>query len=147
MPTVTVTHFKQFSFIAILISLFFQTGCTANQQPASKLDRLQGYWEDDGPRGITALTISGDTLHFYQREDFWYQATFTLTENTEPQQLLATITDSAPPAKDIGGKVVAVYKFEDGTFFLASNGGAENPPVIFQDAQNYYEFKKMPAKE
>lgn len=146
MPPVTATHFKQLSLIAILFFICLQTGCTANQQPPSALDRLQGYWEDDGPRGITALTINEDTLHFYQREDFWYQATFTLSEETAPQQLHATITNSAPPVNGIGDMVIAIYKFEDNTFFLSSNGGTNNPPTIFEDAQNYYEFKKMPAK-
>lgn len=75
------------------------------------------------------MTISGNSLNFHAREDFWYETTFTLPAGTDPQQLHATIIkDSSPQQADIGTVVVAIFKIEDGTLTLAVIEDYEGPP-------------------
>jgi len=95
------------------------------------LEQLQGYWEGDGPGGTCSITISGNSLRYYGREDFWYETTFTLPAGTDPQQLHATIVrDSSAPdgsGRDVGTVVVAIVKVEDETLTLAVNQDTAGP--------------------
>lgn len=99
--------------------LLLLTAC-ASLPTHSHLDfeQLQGRWEGKGPGGSSSVTITGDTLHFHAREDFWYETQFTLPPVDGPKQLHATILkDGSGRTKDIGTLVVTIYKFEslDGT--------------------------------
>ena len=136
----------------ILLSL--QTGCKSSQPTAAALKRLQGHWEGGGAGGVKcSITISGNSLHFYSRPDFWYKTTFTLPAGSNPQQLRATIRDSAANAtNDIGKVIVAIVKIEEGTLSLAVNQDPDGPPPdAFPDDPNgviaRYDLKKVPQKK
>ena len=68
------------------------------------------------------MTITGNSLHYYVRPDFWFKATVKLTAGTDPQQFRATIKDCAQGKKDstIGKVVAALFKIKDGTLTLAT---------------------------
>ena len=103
--------------------------CQSKPTPtAAGLRHLQGYWEGNAAAGKSSITITGNSLHYYARTDFWFDTTFTLPAGTDPQQLHATIKDSAPPTNSIGQVVVAIFKVEDGTLTLAYNQDTEGPP-------------------
>ena len=95
---------------------------------AAELRRLQGYWERDGAGSKCSITITDNSLHYYERPDFWFETTFTLPTGTEPQQLHATIKDCSPPADSIGQVVFAFFKIEDGTLTLAVIEDFKRPP-------------------
>lgn len=105
---------------------------------ASLLELLQGEWEGKGPPGKISIRVTGESLRFDAGEDFWYEATFTLPPATYPQQFNATITDSAPPAKDVGEVVFAIVEIEGGTLTLAVDDGSALPPVSFLTAMSSY---------
>jgi len=95
------------------------------------LGRLQGYWAGRGPGGDCSVTISGNSLNFHAREDFWYKTTFTLPAATGPKQIHATvIEDSSPPGqKHIGTVVVALYEIEGEKLTLGVVEDFEEPPT------------------
>ena len=113
---------------ALLFAVLF-TACQSKPTPtAAELSRLQGHWEGDAAAGKSSITITGNSLRYYARTDFWFETTFTLPAGTNPQQLRATIKDSSPPTNSIGQVVVAIFKIEDGTLTLAYNQDPEGPP-------------------
>lgn len=93
------------------------------------------------------ITITGNSLHFYRDTNFWFETTITLPASTDPQQLHATIKNSAPPAEAIGQVVRAIFKIEDGTLTLATIGDdAEDTPKSFEaikDQGTRYELRKV----
>jgi len=138
------------------VLLCLLAGCKTNQPTAAELQRLQGYWEGEllGGEVKCSITIKGTSLHFYSRPDFWYKTTFTLPAGTDPQQLRATIKDTAPNAtNDIGKVIVAMFKIEDGRLTLAVNQDPEGPaPKAFPTEPNLpiarYDLKKaQPQKK
>ena len=124
-----------------------QVACTTLAQTAPNQRHLQGFWEGDGPPGRISLTITGSSLHFYVRTDFWYEATFTLPAGTAPQQLTATITGSSPPTTNIGDVVFAIVKIEDGTLSLAVDDGSDAAPTSFAEAMSRYDLKRVGRQE
>lgn len=113
------------------VLLCLLAGCKTDQPSAAALQRLQGYWDGELLGGAVkcSITVTGDSLYFYSRPDFWYQTTFTLPAATDPQQLRATITDTAPSATNgIGKVIIAILKIEDGTLTLAVNQDSDGPP-------------------
>ena len=117
---------------------------------AAEPSPLQGSWDGDGPGGKCSITITGNTLHFHARTDFWYKATFTLPAGTGPQQLRAIINDGAQGKTDstVGKVVVAIFKIEDGTLTLALNQDNEGPlPNAFPSERDgpiaRYDLKKV----
>jgi hypothetical protein len=148
MPLKGALAFTVVSLPCLLICL--QAGCTTRPptasepqrlQGSSELQRLQGYWEGDGAAGKCSITITGNSLHFFSRTDFWFETTFALPAGTDPLQLHATIKNSAPPTNGIGEVVFAIYKIEDGTLTLAVEGG--EPPKTFAGASAHYNLKKV----
>ncbi len=134
------------SFLLIpCLLLCLQAGCSTHLRTTSDLDRLQGYWEGEGPPGKISVTITGNSLRFHARTDFWYETTFTLPAGEDPLQLRAIIKNSSPPAKDIGHVVFAIFKIEDGTLTLAVDDGSDAPPTSFPDASSRYDLKKVPS--
>src|SRR6266700_641607 len=74
-----------------------QAAGTTNQPTAAELQRLQGTWDGvlvgQESAGKITITITGNSLHFQGlNRNEWYEATFTLPAETNPQQLRATIT-------------------------------------------------------
>ncbi|REJ74492.1 MAG: hypothetical protein DWQ36_20535 [Acidobacteria bacterium] len=106
------------------------------------IEELQGDWKGTGPPGEIVLGFYSHTLRFYVREDFWYEATFTLSSEGDPAVLHATITDSAPPRQDLGDVVPAIVKIEDGTLSLAVDDGSDEPPESFAAAMSRYDFRR-----
>jgi uncharacterized protein (TIGR03067 family) len=122
----------------------------ANQPTAVELqlEPLQGTWEGvlvgDNEQTKITIKITGNSLHFYRDTNFWFETKFALPAGTAPQQLHATIENSAPPTNNIGQVVRAFFKIEDGTLTLATIGdGAEETPKGFEAAPTRYELRKV----
>lgn len=76
------------------------------------------------------MTISGNSLHFRARADFWYETTFTIPEEADPQQLHATIIkDSSAQQVDIGRVVVALFEVTGTTLTLGVVDDFDEPPA------------------
>ena len=130
--------------LALSLAALFTACQSTPTQTAAGLKRLQGYWGGDGAAGKCSITITGNSLHFYVRTDFWYETTFTLPAGTYPQQLHATIKDCSPPTTNAIGKVVfAICKIEDGTLTLAEDDMSNKPPKIFSSASSLYVLKRV----
>jgi uncharacterized protein (TIGR03067 family) len=115
----------------------------------AELQLLQGTWEgaavgDKAQQKIT-ITVTGNSFHFHQDANFWFDTTITLPAGKDPKQLHATIKDCPPSqASNIGQVVRAFFKIEDGTLTLAAIGGAEETPEGFEAAvESRYELRKV----
>src|SRR6266498_3141917 len=97
--------FTLLSLLMPCVLLCLQAGCKTNQPTAAELQPLQGTWEEV-TAGKNSITITGNSLHYYARTDFWFETTFILPPGTNPQQLRATIKHSAPPDESKGKAVV-----------------------------------------
>jgi len=131
--------------------------CVVNQPTNAELQLLQGTWEGfslsqetpDGPivkaTNTITITITGNSFHFHQDTNFWFDTTITLPAGTDPKQLHATVKGCPPSnASNIGQVVRAFFKIEDGTLTLAAIGGAEETPKGFEAAfENRYELRKV----
>jgi len=124
--------FTVLSLLLPCVLLGLQAGCKTNPPTAAELRLLQGYWESVPP-AKNSITITGKSLHYYARTDFWYETTFTLPAGTDPQQLHATIKRCSYP-DSIGKVVIAIFKIEDETLTLAylQTGAA---PKSFEDEE------------
>jgi hypothetical protein len=138
--------------VALSLAALFTPCQSAPTQTAAELNRLQGYWQGEGPPGKISITITGNSLHYYARPDHWFKTTFTLPAGTDPQQLRATIIKDNSPPKDpnstIGKVVAAIFKIEDGTLTLATfqDGDAARaavPPKSFEDEQTFIVLRKV----
>ena len=126
---------------ALSLTAWFTACQSTPTRTAAELKRLQGYWVGVGSESNTSITITGNSLHYYSRTDFWFKTTFALPAGTDPQQLRVTIKDCSPPTNPIGKVVLAIFKIEDGTLTLANYGdlGADEPPKSpksFEDERN-----------
>ena len=114
-----------------------------NEPTAAQLQPLQGSWEGvlvgREKAGKISITIKGNSLHFQGlNASEWYETTFTLPAGTYPQQLHATIQDCEEPCDDVGKKVYAIYKIEDGTLTLAGiQATAKEPPKTFGELPGF----------
>jgi hypothetical protein len=144
MKTIESFHFPAFSLLVPTLLLCLQVGCATYTPKESEQHRLQGYWEGEGSAGKIAITITGNSLHFHARPDFWYDTTFSIPAGTDPRQLHATIKDSSPPTNSIDQVVFAIFKMEDGTLTLAVDDGSDAPPTSFAAASSHYVVKKSP---
>lgn len=133
----------QFMWGAFALSLAaLLTACQSTPtRTAVELNRLQGYWEGDGAGGKCSITITGNAVH-YRAGTIWYEATFVLAANTDPQQLLATIKDCGPSKDALGEEVFVIYKIEDGTLTLTTYDPSDEPPKTF-NSNNLYVVKKV----
>lgn len=138
--------------LALSLAALFTTCQSTPTQTAAELRRLQGHWQGEGPAGKTSITITGNSLHYYARPDFWFKTTFTLPAGTDPQQLRATIIKDSSPPKDsnssIDKVVAAIFKVEDGTLTLATfqdgdAARAAEPPKSFEDKQTLIVLRKV----
>jgi pimeloyl-ACP methyl ester carboxylesterase len=139
--------------LAVLLAAFSTGFLSTPAGMAGDLERLQGDWDGHGPGGECSVTISGNSLNFRARADFWYETTFTLPAGTDPKQLHATIVrNSLPQQSDIGKVVVALFKIEDGTLTLGVIDDFEGPlasPVAtsWDKAIDRYHLKKVQPQE
>ncbi len=75
------------------------------------------------PGEKVTIKISGDSFHFHRDSDFWFKTRIALPPGTEPQQMLATILDSASAGDTVGQVIGAIVKIEDETLIVATKGG------------------------
>jgi len=133
--------------LALSLAALFSACQSTPAQTAAELKPLQGYWEGEGAGGKCSITITGNSLYYHGRTDFWFKTTFTLPAGTDPQQIHATIKDCATPARDSIGKVVlAIFKIEDGTLTLetlAEDDISDKRPKTFANASNRYVLKQV----
>lgn len=130
--------------LGVLLAALVMTGAAPRQSPDRPiaLENLQGRWEGKGPAGAVAVTIREDVLHFFARDDFWYEAKITLVAGTRPQQLRAEIIGSAAAgAGGIGEFVMALVALEEGTLKLAVDDGSDTAPTSFEDATSEYQLR------
>ena len=108
-------------------------------------DRLQGFWE--GTDDDYSISISGNSLFFYGREDFWYDAEFELPAGTDPTQLHATILrDNSGEDDDVGTVIVAIYKIEDGTLTLVALADGAPRDTFDDDSLGRYDLRRAPPR-
>jgi uncharacterized protein (TIGR03067 family) len=132
--------------LALSLAALF-TACPSPSTPiAAELKPLQGYWEGEGAGGKCSITITGNSVH-YRAGATWYEATFVLPANTDPQQLRATIKDCGPTKEAIGKVVFVIYKIEDGTLTLTTYDPSDEPPKTFNSANLYIVKKVEPQKK
>lgn len=131
--------------LLLLLALFVHSpaGSAAQLLVASDLDSLQGQWQGEGPPGEITITIEGNSLHFFARSDFWYDATFVLPTDAAPKQLHATLTDSSPPENGLGEVVFSIFKVENAILTLAVDDGSYEPPASFSEATSRYILEKV----
>jgi hypothetical protein len=126
--------------------LFVALFSACQTPPRTDADLLQGHWENED----CSVSISGNSLFFYEREDFWFQTEFTLPPGTDPKQLHATILkDNRGDERDIGTLIVATFKIEDGTLTLVAYTEHTPPGSIDSDAgiHGLYELERAQPRE
>ena len=128
----------------------------AEEPTAAELEPLQGLWEGvlvgEEAAGKVSITIKGNSLHFQGLNGDEFETTFTLPRGTYPQQLHATIRNCPDSCPDIGKKVFAIYKIEEGTLTLVGiQATATEPPKTFGEVPGIednrifrYKLKKAP---
>jgi uncharacterized protein (TIGR03067 family) len=139
------------------IAALFASGCStpsASNRPAATSESpappktnptsLEGSWHGQnvtpGQQGQASLTFSGQNLEFHGVDaNDWVKGTFTHKEDASPKQWIGIITDGPTP-EDVGKKVCAIYKIEDGTLTISGNApGDPNFPAAF-DAPDARQF-------
>jgi uncharacterized protein (TIGR03067 family) len=146
MPLKKSLGFTALSLRLPCVLLFMQAGCTTHPSTAAAPQRLHGTWEGAAVGAESykcTLTITGHSLRF-QRTDQFYEATFTLPPETNPQQLRATITafTNSSGAMAIGEVISSIYKIEDGTLTLA--GEPHEGLKAFEDPTTFhFKFRKV----
>ena len=132
---------------ALSLAAWFTACQSTPTRTAAELKRLQGYWVGVGSESNTSITITGNSLHFYARTDYWYGTTFTLPSGTDPQQLYATIKEGVDfqtdPKASTGSVVAAIFKIEDGALTFAVAPSPYKPPKTFPSAGSHYVLKKV----
>jgi uncharacterized protein (TIGR03067 family) len=106
------------TLLAILFgAALLVSGCSTLQK--SDTASLQGTWKgyDKAQRaeGTCSVSFSKNTVEFHGADkDDWCKGIFTLHEDTNPKQIVATIIE-APDARVIGQAVHAIYRIEAAT--------------------------------
>ena len=110
----TISNILHLSLIALLLGAF---GCSKHSDSTS----IKGAWEGQEGGAANSLVLSDNNLEFHgANPQEWYKGTFTLREDTDPKQMIVTITDC--PAPQYVGKVAnAIYRIENGTLTIAGN--------------------------
>ena len=108
--------------------------------------RLQGHWEGDGDSGTVSMTIAGDSLYFYARPDFQYDAVFTLAPGTDPPEMHATILDTPRTVDSAGELVIAVYSLVGDTLDLAVVDKSDGRSPSFDQGIGRYLLQRVRAR-
>jgi len=94
--------------------------------PQNKPDKelLQGTWKGQELTGEAAgpcyLIVSGEHFEFHGADtNEWYKGTFTLREDSNPRQLLGSVTE-CPAPQYVGKTSYAIYRLESRTLTLTA---------------------------
>jgi uncharacterized protein (TIGR03067 family) len=135
----TISIMKMLFLIPFAIAALFESGCSTPSQsnpppapsesaaPAKTMaTAFEGSWKGrdvtPGNEGTVSLIVSGQNLEFHgSQPDDWLKGTFTLHEDANPKQLVGVVTDCAS-ADNVGKKIHAIYKIEDGTMTISGSG-------------------------
>src|SRR5688500_6819961 len=118
----TAHGFTAASLLMSCVFLCLQAGCKTPPPTVTELQRLQGTWEGvqvgDKSNDKIVITFTGNSLHYQSlNTTSWWEASFTLPAETNPQQLRATITDYQLPddvgTGNIGAVIGAIFKIDD----------------------------------
>jgi uncharacterized protein (TIGR03067 family) len=104
------------SLLALLLGAF---GCSKRPDSAA----LKGTWQgrEGGAARTDSLVLSDNNLEFHgANPQEWYKGTFTLHEDSDPKQMIITITD-CPFPKYVGQTANAIYRIEKGKLTIAGN--------------------------
>lgn len=121
------------SFISIAV-LFWAAGCSTLRKSDS--DRIQGAWKGHEIGGNTEgsryLTFSGNMIVFQgANNDDWCWGTFTIREDTNPRQIIGTVTE-CHEHEYVGKTVHGIYRLEGDTLTVTGNDpGNPNVPSDF----------------
>lgn len=138
--------------LAALLGIF---GCATSPSnckhvPVPDSSRMQGSWtghEAGNPaEGKCQFIIIGNKFEFHGTGDAageWYKGTFTLKEDANPKQFIATITDTSLPQYK-GQVSLAIYKFDGAKFIMTANepGKTEAPAGFDSSDSRAVEFSK-----
>ncbi len=138
----------------MLLAIFACVACLAESpapEPVSR--RLQGTWKGVvlGDKSETKYTIKvdGNSFYFHRDTNFWFETTIVLPENTKPQQLHATIKNTAKGQESsIGKLVVAIFKIEGEIMTLLAKGdGSDDLPQSMERTDDqgvtHYRLQKV----
>jgi uncharacterized protein (TIGR03067 family) len=121
-------------------------GCCSPHQSGAAA--LQGSWSGReigaNPETPRRLVISGTQFDYRgAAPDDWGKGPFTLREDTQPRQLVVTLTECGA-AQYIGTTCCLIYKIEDGILTLAGNEpGDPAAPLSFESpGARHMVFKK-----
>lgn len=134
-------------FFGPCLGLGLHAGCAKQPpsalSPAPEPHPLEGTWEGTGDSGTVSMTILGNSLYFYARENFQYDATFTLVPGTDPLELHATILDTPRTTDSAGERVIAIYELEGGTLHIAAVDKSDGEPASFDDVISGYVLERV----
>jgi uncharacterized protein (TIGR03067 family) len=123
------------TILAALFSVaFLNPGCSTLQKSDTAV--IQGVWKGyDKTRpgdGMCSVRFSKNTVEFQGAgKDDWCKGIFTLHEDTNPKQIVATILE-ASDSRAVGQSVHAIYRIEAAMLTLAGNQpGNPTPPRGF----------------
>lgn len=128
--------------IAVLLGA---SGCSTLHRSDSST--LQGKWHGREigatPETPRQLVFSGQQVDFRgANPDDWGKGTFTLREDTQPKQLLVTLTECGP-RQYLGKTCSMIYKIENGALTAAASEPGSPAPSSFDapDARRMF-FRK-----
>lgn len=148
-----MTWSKAKTAIIISLSVLLAAGTATITAKATSGDKqsdsaaLQGTWtgqEAGAGTNSSTMVVHGSTLEFHgANPNEWYNASFTLREDTTPKQMVTTITGCPFPAY-VGKTSHAIYQVKDGTFILAGNepGSTAVPTGFNTRGARTFVFKK-----
>jgi uncharacterized protein (TIGR03067 family) len=121
---------KNILLAGLFSAALLASGCSS--VPRSDTFALQGTWKGydkaQPSDGTCSVKFSKNTVEFQGADkDDWCKGIFTLHEDANPKQIVATILE-APDPQAIGQAVHAIYRIEAATLTLAGNQPG-NPDV------------------
>ncbi len=141
---------KGLALLTLCAAVCLPVAVAATGQPAAaETETHQGTWEGfmvgHEHSGKVTLQITDKSIRYRGvREDDWYDATFSLVEETSPRQLRATIT-ATKLAAYVGAVVNAILKIEDGELNLAGLRDDDPESGVFEgNTWFHYQFRKVP---
>ena len=114
---------KNLLFTILGGALIVAAGCSTFHK--SDTNTLQGTWKGHDKahptEGVCTVKFSKSTVDFQGVDkDDWCKGIFTLREDADPKQIVATILESPDPRAN-GQSIHAIYKIEGETLTLAGN--------------------------